>query len=439
MQLRAPNQWGGGARGPSIKLITQLVLVMAFSSSFFVYFLDYTQTQLAMPIALLWVLAFGLVIRGISRRGILGRIDLPFSVPLSILLYAVSIPAVASLFTKESSPALYAAALIATLISVRIILGAVSIGDVMKAFFYSGLITTGGFIVADYGAFSDAVSGQQRLSILSFHPNLIGFIFGGFLSVSVFVILQRHRWLVPLAYSLILISAVIVFLASSRGSLVAVIIAATSFLILALWRRPTWGKLLEIAGWFFVITGFLAVLGALIWAVTPRSVEVAFDYVNRILQLTNKYRGLDTGLTGRLHNWDVTVAAIEGWRWFVGYGFRTSAGELGFSVDNGYLTLIYETGIVATAVIVGGYFRAVWHLIRCYREGGSAEKNAMALGGVVFLSFFLTNNIVARYLFGIGNPVSLLALFFLVLHAKELRLRNRTLRDAEHGLAEGFV
>jgi hypothetical protein len=65
--------------------------------------------------------------------------------------------------------------------------------------------------------------------------------------------------------------------------------------------------------------------------------------------------------------------------------------------------------------------------------------DAVALGGVVFLSFFLTNNIVARYLFGIGNPVSLLALFFLVLHLDEFRPRNRTLREAEHRLVEGLT
>jgi O-antigen ligase len=124
-------------------------------------------------------------------------------------------------------------------------------------------------------------------------------------------------------------------------------------------------------------------------------------------------------LTGREERWIAALAELRGWQLVTGFGFRTSGTDFGFPLDNGYLTLIYETGIVATITVLIGYCRAFFLCARRFMQPRLENADAVAIGGLMFLAVFLTNNLVARYLFGIGNPVSLLALFLLVMRSSD--------------------
>jgi len=105
-------------------------------------------------------------------------------------------------------------------------------------------------------------------------------------------------------------------------------------------------------------------------------------------------------------------------------GYRTGGeAQLGFSIDNGYLTLLFEVGLAGTLIIVSLYVRALTIALReCLNNRD--ERHYVGLGFSVFLIFVLTNNVVARYLFGMGNPVSILALIAIVASREDYNQRE---------------
>lgn len=401
----------------------QTLLALVFSVSFFVYFLDVSETQLAMPVGAFCLIGLVLLIRSLTGRILRAEGKFSVSRPAATAVIALCIPIVVSEFSGHAMAAVYGLALVASVISARVILCYLSLGEILLAFFYSALISAVGFFVAGYEVISGSALGQVRLNLFSFHPNLIGFIFGAYVVVAVYALLLRGS---RMAGIFLIVSLTIIFLASSRGSLVAIAAATCVAAALAFVRGLTWKRFTVVSGWgVTVVLGMLA-MAIIVWAVLPQVTKPVVAYVDNVLDISNEYRGLDTGLTGRVDNWRTTIAAIDGGRWLVGYGYRTSATDLGFSVDNGYLTLIYETGFVTAAVIFFLYAATVVRLVHSYWKSASKEESTILLVAIAFMAYFLVNNLVARYLLGIGNPVSLLALFFLVHHATDVRHATKT-------------
>jgi len=80
---------------------------------------------------------------------------------------------------------------------------------------------------------------------------------------------------------------------------------------------------------------------------------------------------------------------------------------LGYAIDNGYLNMLYETGLVLTIFFVLSMIVNANKLRKSLLDVPNAIK-AVALGLFVFILF---ESIVARYLLSIGNPVSLFLVF----------------------------
>jgi len=105
---------------------------------------------------------------------------------------------------------------------------------------------------------------------------------------------------------------------------------------------------------------------------------------------------------------------------------------LGFSIDNGYLTILYEIGIVPALLIATKYIWVTLSFALKYFRAQTFQDAALYLSLIFIMVVFLTNNMVARYLFGLGNPFSILALFFLLLTRKDLQ-DNRLIQVKSKG------
>jgi len=82
------------------------------------------------------------------------------------------------------------------------------------------------------------------------------------------------------------------------------------------------------------------------------------------------------------------------------------------TIDNGYLVLLYECGIITAMVVLVRYAKALWCSGRRALRIPHHLLLALALCGL--LCAFLANNVLDRYPFGSGNPFSLLGIFFVV-------------------------
>jgi len=89
--------------------------------------------------------------------------------------------------------------------------------------------------------------------------------------------------------------------------------------------------------------------------------------------------------------------------------------DVDLTIDNGYLTLVYEAGIVVALFVVLKLFWVMFTAFRLYVQSTNREAAALYAALLFTLIVFLTNNVVNRYLFGIGNPFSLLSLFLIVM------------------------
>ncbi|MCB2218438.1 MAG: O-antigen ligase family protein [Desulfobulbaceae bacterium] len=134
--------------------------------------------------------------------------------------------------------------------------------------------------------------------------------------------------------------------------------------------------------------------------------EYLWKYLLDFFAVDSKYRGLDSGATGRVFAWQ------EAWRLFLnnpffGVGFRAHEYHMTTqsSAHNGYLSLLAEVGIFGSLVIFAMISISIYKLSK-YR--GSMIKMFM-LGCIIA---YLVIAIFERYMLNIGNSFSLIFIFF---------------------------
>ncbi len=124
--------------------------------------------------------------------------------------------------------------------------------------------------------------------------------------------------------------------------------------------------------------------------------------------------------------------------WLTGNGYRTGEEKVGASLDNGYLTILFELGCFPAAFVILRYLYALYlsgELVAMHEREQAGWSTVL----FVFLIVFLVNNIVARYVFGYGNPVSLLGLFLLTTTGDEIKGLDRLGTGREKELVAAVV
>jgi hypothetical protein len=262
------------------------------------------------------------------------------------------------------------------------------------------------------GQLGEIVSIDRRFSVEGMHPNLLGFCCAGFASVlicSAVLMRTRLRWLSAAAA---VINLTIIYLASSRGSLIAILLACFTVAGIhglrmlkyaAIGKPGALKKLLAI----LVVTYFVVLCGTFGGPMLMKS-QLGQDVVER-LEIFSQYRGIDTGLTGRLETWQWVYNDYNAIDFWLGLGPRKSVIVAG-NIDNGYIVVLLENGLLAGGCIIFRMFYVtivyMWIALRTKDKCEYKASLSLAFVSVVFLM----NNVVARYLFGIGNPFCLIGL-----------------------------
>ena len=397
-------------------------LTVIFLLSFVQYFFPIEPIVQLIPVLLLFFLAYMVLIfsNPVNFSRIIGEL---FAPKIFLFILAITlVPTIVSLFFGDVYSVLYGCLMMLTLFSIRVILSVVSIEDVLSSYFYASAVAIPIFVIVNVKDLFDAITGNYRLFSFFFHPNLIAFLIVGFIPVQLwkFRTQTKYRfWILVLIF----MGLIILFFSSSRGSIVSILAGGTVISAIYYFKQINIGNL-KITGRHFLYAIFLSGLGMIIILINPIVVDNFLWYIADKLDLFNPYRGLGTGLTGRIDNWNFTLYSLKHGSWFLGNGFRSGSAELGFSIDNGYLTIVYEIGIIPALLVTIKYIWVTLRFALKYLRAQIFQETALSLSIIFIMVIFLTNNIVARYLFGLGNPFSLLALFFILLFKKDLQGRH---------------
>jgi len=180
-----------------------------------------------------------------------------------------------------------------------------------------------------------------RANPYALHPNWWGEMAFGF-SLCALAVKRRKikRIFISIAFFLM-------YMVQSRGAMLATVISVFIYWILQF--RP-FGKT-ELKRLIF---NFLLVVSILFFLFFMDWLPLIVNFVEeRILFLDDPYRGLGTGLTGRLDNWKESVAIFWGNPIF-GHGVDTL-----IETHNGFLRLAAEGGIMLFGIILTLMFSAM--------------------------------------------------------------------------------
>jgi O-antigen ligase len=184
----------------------------------------------------------------------------------------------------------------------------------------------------------------------------------------------------------------IIILSGSRASLISLCIGVLAYLVIQ-YEKP---KNVQVSYFFFILASLLYLLS--------QYYDVVWQSISSTLALDDSYRGLGTGFTGR------DIAWAEAWNIFlenplfgVGYRAHERIMTTQSSAHNGYLATLAELGLFGSVIIAFGICTAFYKLIHM-----STSLRRLCFPIVLsylFLCFF------ERYLFNLGNPLSLLFTF----------------------------
>lgn len=271
----------------------------------------------------------------------------------------------------------------------------VPLRDVLEGLFWSGAVVIAALLFLAGQLLIDAINTLSRFSAFGFHPNTLAFILATYFAVALWQISVGPFYKRVLGAFIAVACFLIIFLASSRGTLVATVAGGVVVSAMYCVHERKFNLLLGIP---------VLLCLAIVIFVRTSSFGDAWESIDQVLQISGGERGIGSGMSGRLTEWHDTWGLLRRGSWLYGNGVRSSDNLL-FSVDNGFLVLLHDMGIVPFFLIVGRFVSILWQSFRRYMTtGGDLELILFFL-----LLTFLLNNVTARYLFGVGNPFSLFA------------------------------
>lgn len=250
---------------------------------------------------------------------------------------------------------------------------------------------------------------MQRHAYEDFHPNLVGYCFCIFSAVSMLLLAERRKWWLIVTFLNLIIASYISIDVSSRGSLFAVfmgIFVCVGLFLLTAKARIKNG-LLALFLVALVGAGALVLVYFSVVAISESDNRMAVALSNK-LDLNNKYRGLDSGFTGRFDTWAYAYDMVEAEDLVWGIGFRRS-GDIYGAIDNGYIVVLIENGIFVFVTLI---IYICLRVVNC-SSMLSGKDSLFYIGLISAMVMCLANNFVARYLLAVGNPGAILGMFLL--------------------------
>ncbi len=328
-----------------------------------------------------------------------------FSLFLIVLIPLLSLAN--NLFNPELYYVEYSVLFLVVVFSIYIAVNTIDFRLILNSFICAGIAITVTILMFGTNELSLALSmnidqetGLSRFSPLGLHPNLVGHIFGGFAVTFFCCMLYGEKTLHKIFFALLVgVSFIFCIAASSRGGLIAASLGIVTVYAFAIWQDKTKRK-------YFLLFLLLAVLSLFF----TQGIDKIISYLSSMLEFNTSDRGINSGLTGRTANWDKLLGTVFSSikSVLLGNGLRSGGAEvIGYAIDNGYLNMVYEMGLVITTCFVILMIVNTNNLRKSLLDMPNALK-AVAFGLFIFI---LSESVVARYLLSIGNPISLFLIF----------------------------
>ncbi len=341
----------------------------------------------------------------------------------ALLLLAVLFTEVVSYYSGDRYSLMYGLTLIAVILACRLILLQIGLPEVMRSFYQAGVLITAYLVVVGRRGITGYNAGERFSANGDAHPNLVAFVLAGFLPVMIWRTLEyksrtKRRWMAVLCC----FNMLIIFLSGSRGALLAVTVAAVALgLRLGLAGRLKGRIRLQ---HIHIILFMIAVPVLFFYLGRHGHFAKLQEFFSTALSLNNSQRGLKSGLSGRTAFWIRALRLIHSQdRWLFGFGYRMGDVLVG-TIDDGYLQLLFETGLVSGMIIFGvllGVFIRLWRATQV-RENSAWNRYYFMLWSMLIIYF--VNNISTRYLFSFGNCFSICVLFLMAASRTELMGRK---------------
>jgi O-antigen ligase len=242
-----------------------------------------------------------------------------------------------------------------------------------------------------------AVAGSHwgRLSVSEAdHPNHFGLVCFSILAAS----FAWRSWPLRLAISSLMIAMITA--AESRSALISGLVMITAFLLLELMKRRA------------VLTAMLAC--GLVFIAVLVSFDRITGAVSSALNLQDQYRGVSSGLSGRVDLWQAGVDIFLD-NPFLGVGFRLQDEALparfqaAGAVHNGFLGTLVEVGLLGAIPLF--WFMAIG-IRKLWRD--SRQTNPGSQLGLSYVLGYCASAMVEPRLLNLAHPASVIAWCFII-------------------------
>jgi exopolysaccharide production protein ExoQ len=346
------------------------------------------------------------------------------------------IPLIVSAMKGDIYGVQYGLMIVTTVLCCRLFWDLASIDDILSGAADGALLWICALLYIGAAEIRVAMSLGTRLDIPGLHPNSIGMTLACMTPVLLWATRTGHLIRRAISAMALAVSLTLIVLASSRGSLLATLIGLAAYIGLSAQRsnktRPLHTKIVLAVGSALVL--------ALVAGLGTGIIGTVRDQAGALFAVDDPFRGMNTGFSGRLEVWRVVITMLQHDAWLTGTGYRAGSKLVGIEIDNGFLTVWLEMGLLGIVAILARYVFLAVSSARRYLASEPAAAPA-ALCVCIFMIVFLTNNVFARYLFGMGNPASL---FALVLYAgqgrifgplpRRVSIRERTVSERRQGI-----
>jgi O-antigen ligase len=394
----------------SIPWLVRTGLCFAFLAAFLQYEVSISITQL-LPLAALAFCGL-LVLSGRHRAARLQHILSGGALWFGAVLFAE----VVSYTSHDTYSELYGLVFIGVFLCARLIVQEIGIPNVMRAYSQAGILTACVMLIT--GRQTLFASGGRFAGGTRAHPNLVSFVMAGFFPVIIWRAMEeRVRWRKRVLIGLSIATFGLIFLTGSRGSLSAVLIAAGAMLVRAV--GSGWLRKIRI-GHLHIMAALILIPLATAFLLQHNRIGNIASFLNDFLSLNSTQRGVKSGLSGRTGIWNLAFGILRSHnRWLFGFGYRAGDRLVG-TIDNGYVQLLFESGLIAGLMILSSMLRVFLLLWRVSRpiENNAWTRYYMMLWCLMVVYFL--NNISTRYLFSFGSPFSLCVLCLMAASRREL-------------------
>jgi hypothetical protein len=326
---------------------------------------------------------------------------------------------VASALNQESYVVIYTFIFLATYLCVMHLCRAMDHAEIVFCIYLAVMMTIAIVAITYLGDLwqtlqpGDPNRWAHRFRPFDMHPDLTGYVYGGFIVVILFSNVSAGRFRLPMKIGAVALCVMISLASSARAGLVALLGTIAIYVARSATLR---GKNTK-----YVV---LTVVGVAILALVFQ--EKIVGYLTHILELDSSSRGLDSGGSGRFAIWQrgISLVGDRTWEFYIGSGLRSSSeGVLGFFTESSYISIAVDSGVLILILFVGYLLRL---MLQLYLQEGRRDD---PFGRLVLycVTFAVLQSVFNRYLLAIGNPFSLI---FLILTSKMAVNQAIAKRDA---------